>query len=91
MVVGHSQGGIQAVKVLHELAGAFNESVRVWDPLAGSFEERDWIVDPIVGAKRTVVGIEVSYTTAVGAGGFTRFCPNQWVMTGSCEPFLTRP
>ena len=82
MVVGHSQGGIQAVKILHELNGTFNKSVRVWDPLTGSCEERDWIIDPIVGAKRTVVGIQVSYATAVGAGGFTRFLPNQWVMTG---------
>ena len=29
-----------------------------------------------------MVGLQVCYTTAVGAGGFTRFLPNQWNMTG---------
>jgi hypothetical protein len=31
MMIGHSQGGIQAVKVLHELAGSFGSEVRVWN------------------------------------------------------------
>jgi hypothetical protein len=33
MMVGHSQGGIQAVKVLYELAGRFDSNLRVWNPL----------------------------------------------------------
>ena len=82
MIVGHSQGGIQAVKVLHELAGAFNEKLRVWNALTGKYEERYTIVDPITGTIVPVVGLKASYTTAVGAGGFTRFLPNQWVMSG---------
>ena len=82
MLVGHSQGGIQAVKVLYELKGAFSNEVAVYNPLTGKFEKRYSIIDPITGAERPVVGLEVSYATAVGAGGFTRFLPNQWVMTG---------
>jgi hypothetical protein len=82
MVVGHSQGGIQAVKVLYELKGAFGTEVAVYNPVTGKSEKRCSIVDPFSGVERPVVGLEVSYTTAVGAGGFTRFLPNQWVMTG---------
>ena len=40
MIVGHSQGGIQAVKVLYELAGAFGDRVRVWNPLTDAAEDR---------------------------------------------------
>ena len=82
MIVGHSQGGIQAVKVLHELAGTFSDAVNVWNPLTGKEEDRHSIIDPITGMERPVVGMRVSYATAVGAGGFTRFLPNQWIMTG---------
>ena len=82
MVVGHSQGGIQAVKVLHDLAGSFSDSVTVYNPLTGNYEDRTTILDPFTGQERPVVGVQVSYSTAVGAGGFTRFLPNQWVMTG---------
>jgi hypothetical protein len=82
MIVGHSQGGIQAVKVLHELNGSFNPEVRVWNPLTKESEERTSILDPFTGVPRPVVGVEVSYASAVGAGGFTRFLPNQWIMTG---------
>jgi len=82
MLVGHSQGGIQAMKVLHELNGTFGQEVRVWNPLTRESEERTSILDPITGVERPVVGVEVSYASAVGAGGFTRFLPNQWIMTG---------
>jgi hypothetical protein len=82
MVVGHSQGGIQAVKVLHELAGSFNERVPVWNPLTESPEDRSSLIDPLTGAERSVVGMQISYATAVGSGGFTRFLPNQWSMLG---------
>jgi hypothetical protein len=82
MMVGHSQGGIQAVKVLYELAGALSKKLAVYNPLTGKFEDRDSIIDPITGVERPVVGVQLSYATAVGAGGFTRFLPNQWIMAG---------
>jgi hypothetical protein len=82
MLVGHSQGGIQAVKVLCELAGCFRENVAVYNPLTGEGENRTSILDPLTGRERPVVGLQVSYATAVGAGGFTRVLPNQWVMAG---------
>ena len=80
MVIGHSQGGVQAVKVLDELAGIFGESVPVWNPVTDSAEPRTTIIDPLTGAHRPVVGLSVSYVSAVGAGGAALLLPNQWSM-----------
>ena len=80
MIVGHSQGGVQAVKVLDELAGVFGSEVPVWNPITDSAENRTTIVDPFTGARRPVVGVTVSYASAVGAGGAALLLPNQWTM-----------
>ena len=80
MMVGHSQGGIQAVKVLYELAGDYQPEIPVWDPQTGAAEDRTTIVDPLTGATRPVVGLSVCYASAVGAGGIAFALPNQWSM-----------
>jgi hypothetical protein len=80
MLIGHSQGGMQAVKILHELAGHFNDSPRVFDPVKGAFEDRSTILDPYTHARRPVVGLSVSFASAVGAGGATFLMANQWSM-----------
>jgi hypothetical protein len=85
MLVGHSQGGMQAVKVLHELAGHFNERLRVYDPMKDAFDDRTTIVDPYTHETRPVVGVSVSYASAVGAGGATFLMPNQWSMLDKLE------
>jgi hypothetical protein len=85
MMIGHSQGGMQAVKVLYELAGQFDESVRVYDPMSGRFEDRTTIVDPLTHRTRPVVGLSLSYASAVGAGGATFLMPNQWVMADKLQ------
>jgi hypothetical protein len=82
LIVGHSQGGIQTVKVLHELAGDYSETVRVWNPLTDRAENRTTIVDPLTGRERPVVGLKVGYASAVGAGGAALLLPNQWSMAG---------
>lgn len=82
LLVGHSQGGIQAVKVLHELAGDYSDAVRVWNPLTDSAENRTTILDPLTGRERPVVGLKVGYASAVGAGGAALLLPNQWSMAG---------
>lgn len=82
MIVGHSQGGIQAVKVLHELAGTFSNELHVWNPVTEEEEERTAIIDPLTGRFQPVVGMKLPYVTAVGAGGLTRLIINQWNMTG---------
>lgn len=80
MMIGHSQGGVQAVKVLYELAGRFGDPIRVWNPLSDSAEDRTSIVDPFTGEARPVVGLSVSYVSIVGAGGAALLLPNQWSM-----------
>lgn len=82
LIVGHSQGGIQAVKVLYQLAGKFDKEIRVWNPFTEKTEERVSILDPVTGKELPVVNMKLPYVTAVGAGGFTRFLVNQWDMLG---------
>ena len=80
MIVGHSQGGIQAVKILYELAGDYQAEIPVWNPQTDVAEDRTTIIDPLTGAARPVVGLSVCYASAVGAGGFALLLPNQWSM-----------
>jgi hypothetical protein len=80
MMVGHSQGGIQAIKVLYQLAGHFASKIYVYNPLTWQKEERDEIVEPLTGEHCPVVGLKLPYVSSVGAGGLTRFLPNQWEM-----------
>jgi hypothetical protein len=82
MMIGHSQGGIQAIKVLYELAGRYDSSVHVWNPYTGQALARTTIVDPLTGAERPVVGLTLSYVSVVGAGGAALMLPNQWSMAG---------
>ena len=80
MIVGHSQGAMQAVKVLHKLAGHTADRLEVWNPLTWESEERCEIHDPLTGTNRSVVGLSLCYVTGVGGGGLTRMLPNQWGM-----------
>ncbi|MGH8851477.1 MAG: hypothetical protein ACREYD_10820 [Casimicrobiaceae bacterium] len=78
MLIGHSQGGIQVITILHELAGTFGAERRVFDPLSGRFEDRTTIVDPISGRERPVVGVSVAYASVVGTGGWAMALPSSW-------------
>jgi len=80
MMVGHSQGGFQVVKVLYRLAEKPTAKLSVWNPLTWKKEQRWKITDPITGEKRPVAGLMLPYSTSVGAGGLTRVLPNQWDM-----------
>jgi len=82
MLIGHSQGGIQVVKVLNDLAGTYGPDVRVWNPLTASYEPRTTIRDPLTGQERPVVGTQVSFASAVGAGGPSFIFPNNWDVIG---------
>jgi hypothetical protein len=89
MMIGHSQGGVQAIKVLYELAGRFGDAVRVWNPLHDAAEERTSIVDPLTGEVRPVVGLRVPYVSVLGAGGAALLLPNQWSMLARLGAFPT--
>ena len=80
MMVGHSQGGMQAVKVLHRLAQKPPAKLHVWNPITWSQETRCEIIDPIDGYPRPVAGLILPYASAVGSGGLARLLPNQWDM-----------
>ncbi len=78
MIIGHSQGCMQAVKTLQLLAGQGASRLSVWSPLTWKPEERTGITDPLTGKPRPVVGLSVSYIAALGGGGAGRMLPNQW-------------
>ena len=78
MMLGHSQGGMQVVKVLDKLAGSGN--LHVWNPLTWKEEKACDFLDPLTRQRRPVAGLQLPYVSAVGAGGLTRLLPNQWDM-----------
>ena len=80
MLIGHSQGGMLAIKVLYELAGAFHETLPVVDPATGTRLERTSIVDPRTGKRRPVVGLRVAYAAALATGWLPRLMLGQWNM-----------
>jgi hypothetical protein len=80
IMIGHSQGGMQAIKVLYQLAGDFSPSIAVWNATTDRAEGRYTITDPMSGAERSVVGLSVAYAAVVGAGGAAFVLPNQWDM-----------
>ena len=80
MLIGHSQGGMVVVKVLHELNGSFNKKLPVWNPATEKSEDRFTIIDPITGVKRAVIGLKVGYSAAIGTGILMRFLLGQWDM-----------
>src|SRR6185312_10452178 len=80
MMVGHSQGGMQAVKVLYDLAGLLGDSVTVVDPVTHTDLGRMTFLDPLTGKTRPVTSFRVPYASSVGAGGLASLLPNQWIM-----------
>src|SRR6185503_9145217 len=82
MLIGHSQGGMQTVKVLHELAGDFGDHVPVWNPVTNQSENRQTILDPLTRAERPVVGVKLSYASVVGAGGLEFWAATSWSLAG---------
>jgi hypothetical protein len=80
MLIGHSQGGMLAIRILYELAGAFRDSIPVWDPLAGAALARTTIRDPRTGETRPVKGLTVGYAAAIATGKLPRIFLGQWDM-----------
>jgi hypothetical protein len=78
MLIGHSQGGIQVITILHELAGTFGPERKVFNPLADVLEDRTTIIEPITGSQQPVVGVSVAYASVVGTGGWALAMPVNW-------------
>jgi hypothetical protein len=82
MLIGHSQGGMLAIRVLYELVGAFHEAIDVWNPVTGESEHRASIRDPADGRMRPVVGLKVPFAAALATGKLPRLLLGQWTMLG---------
>ena len=80
MLIGHSQGGMLAIRTLYELAGAFHDAIPVVDPLTGQSLDRTTIRDPLTGSIRPVVGLKVGYAAALATGKLARVLLGQWSM-----------
>ena len=80
MLIGHSQGGMVAIRVLYELAGDFGDSLPVWNPRRDAPDDRTTIVDPLSGAQRRVVGLQVPYVAVLATGKLPRVLLGQWSM-----------
>jgi len=80
MLIGHSQGGMLAIRVLYELAGDFHDALPVVDPASGTDLPRTTIVDPRTGQSRPVVGMHVAYAAALATGWLPRLLLGQWSM-----------
>jgi hypothetical protein len=78
MLIGHSQGGALAIRVLHELAGTFHDDIEVIDPSTGESLGRTTIVDPYTRQSRPVVGLRLSYVAALVTGWLPRVLLGQW-------------
>ena len=80
VLIGHSQGGMLAIRVLYDLAGAFADSIPVWNPVTDRAESRTTIVDPMTGEVRPVVGLRMRYAAAIATGKLPRLLLGQWSM-----------
>jgi len=80
LVIGHSQGGMLAIRVLHDLAGGFGDTIPVWNPITDTAEARTAIVDPLSGSSRPVVGLRLPYAAAIATGKLARVLLGQWTM-----------
>ena len=78
MLIGHSQGGALAIRVLHELAGTFHNDIEVIDPSSDESLGRATIVDPYTQQSRPVVGLRLSYVAALATGWLPRLFLGQW-------------
>jgi len=79
-LLGHSQGGIQAIKVLHVYAGDWASELHPWNPVTGQYETRTTIVDPLTGRERPVLGFHMGLVQAIGTGGWALMLPNHWIV-----------
>jgi hypothetical protein len=78
ILIGHSQGGMIVIKVLHDLAGNGGTAIPVWEPGRSEPEPRTSIVDPRDGAERPVVGLTLDFAAALATGSLPRLLLGQW-------------
>lgn len=81
MLLGHSQGGMRVIAVLHELASSPGAApLPMWDPVQGRSTGRATLVDPIDGSTRSVASLQLPYAAALATGRTMRVLLGQWDM-----------
>jgi hypothetical protein len=81
VVVGHSQGGMVVIRMLHDLAGTRGrEPIPVWNPASDAPEPRTTIVDPRTRATREVADLRIEFAAALATGSLPRIVLGQWGM-----------
>ena len=80
MLIGHSRGGMLVVRTLHELDGAFAETIEVHDPQSDKPLARTDIRDPYTGALQPVRGFRIAFGAAIATGALPRVLSGQWDM-----------
>ena len=81
ILIGHSQGGMKVLEVLHTLSGDLHgPNLWVWNPVTNQREDRFTIVDPMTGVRRPVSSVKIDYATAIGTGRLMRVFLCQWHM-----------
>ena len=79
MLIGHSQGGMVIIKLLHDLAATGEAPpIPVWNPSRDAPESRTTIIDPESGALRPVTGLKVGFAAALVTGSLPRLLLGQW-------------
>src|SRR5688572_4023504 len=69
VLIGHSQGGMVVVKVLHELASTRpSPAIPVWVPDSDAPQARTTIADPYTGERRAVTDLDVEFASALVTG-----------------------
>ena len=79
LVIGHSQGGMIVIKVLHDLSGTRDAApIAVWDPRESAPQARTDIVDPLTREPRAVTGLTLPFAAALATGSLPRLILGQW-------------
>jgi hypothetical protein len=83
MLIGHSLGSFQVVRLLNLFAGNLDEEVALWSPLTEAEEDRVEFIDPVTDELTPVAGgMSVCLGSSVGGGGLTWVMPPTWSMAG---------
>jgi hypothetical protein len=78
VLLGHSQGGMTVIRVLHELAGG--GELPVYDPMAQAVLPRTTFIDPVTGNASPSSALRVPYAAAIATGKAMRVLLGQWDM-----------
>lgn len=78
ILMGHSQGGMRVMEILHALSGATADRIEVVNGRTGRDLGRYDILDPLTGKRRPAVGLRLDFAAAIATGRMMRVFLGQW-------------